>query len=108
MVGEVDSRALARMGEADPLVEHPGVAAHPWVASVYLSQGQLEDPGKQSGLQGPWLEWRDPRGSLQPEAPENPSDRLIRLVVLPDEGRPSTSTCQLVALPSWRYSRQRY
>ena len=49
----MDSRALARMGEADLLVEHPGVAAHPWIASVYLSRDQLEDPGKRSGLQGP-------------------------------------------------------
>ena len=49
-MGEVDPRAPAWMGEANPLVEHPGVAAHLWVASVYLSQGQLEDPGKRSRL----------------------------------------------------------
>ena len=29
MVEEMDSRASARMEEADPLVEHPRVAAHP-------------------------------------------------------------------------------
>ena len=34
-MGEGDARAPARMGEADPLVEHPGVAAHLWVALVY-------------------------------------------------------------------------
>ena len=49
---EVGSKAPARMGEADPLVEHPGVAAHPWVVFMYPSRGQLEELGKRSGLQG--------------------------------------------------------
>ena len=67
-------RAPARMREADPLVEHPGVATHLWVAFVYPSRGQLEALGKWSRLQGPWLELRDPRGSLQPEALESSSN----------------------------------
>ena len=104
-MGEVDSRAPTRMGEADPLVEYPEVAAHLWVASVYLSQGQLEDPRKRSGLQGPWLEWRDPGGSLQPEALGNLSSQLTRSIVLPDEDRPSISTCRPIAPPSWLCSR---
>ena len=108
MVGEVDPRALAWMEEADPLVEHLGVAGNQWVASVYLSRSQLEDLGKWSGLQGPSLELRDLGGSLQSEAPGNPLDRSIRLVVLPDEGRPSTSACRLVALPSWHCNQRRY
>ena len=49
-MGEEDSRAPARMAEADPLVEHLRVAAHLLVASVYLIRGQLEGPGKRSGL----------------------------------------------------------
>ena len=108
MMGEVGARAPARMGEADPLVEHPGVAAHPWVAFVYLSWGQLEELEKRSELQGPWSKLRDPGRSLQPEALQSPSHQSIRPVVLSDEGRPSTSGSQLVAPPSWRCSRQRY
>ena len=64
MMKEVGARALTRMGEADPLVEHPVVAAHSWVAFVYSSQGLLEELGKWSGLQGPWSELRDPERSL--------------------------------------------
>ena len=36
--------------DEDPLVEHPEVATHPWVASMYLIQGQLEGPERRSGL----------------------------------------------------------
>ena len=106
-MGEVGSRALAQKEGADPEEVDPGEATHPWIASVYLSWDQQEEPRTWSGLQGPWLELRDPRESLRPEAPESLSGQLIRLVVLPDEGRPSTSTCQLVASPSWRCSRRR-
>ena len=48
-MGEVVLRAPAQIEEADPLVEHPEVAAHPWVASVYLIRDQLEGPGRRSG-----------------------------------------------------------
>ena len=44
-MGEVGSRAPAQMGEADP-----EEATHPWLASVYPSQDQLEKPERRSGL----------------------------------------------------------
>ena len=72
-MGEVGSRAPAWMGEADPEEADLEEVTHPWVASVYPSQVQLDKLGRRSGLQGPWLELRDPRKSLQSKASESPS-----------------------------------
>ena len=63
-MGKVGSRAPARMGKVDPGEADPGEATHPWVASVYPSRGQLEEPGRRSGLQGLWLKLTDRGGSL--------------------------------------------
>ena len=68
------SRAPTRMGPANLGEVDPGEATHPWVPSVCPSRDQLEEPGRRFGLRGPWLELRDPRGSLQPEALESSSD----------------------------------
>ena len=102
-MGEVGSSPTRKEG-ADLEEADQGEATHLWVMSVCPSRDQQEEPRRRCGLQGLWLELRNPRESLQPEAPESSSGRLIRLVVLPDEGRPSTSACQLVASPSWRCS----
>ena len=106
-MGEVDSRARVRKEGADPEEADPGEATHPWIASMCWSWDRQEEPRRQFGLQGPWLGSRDLGEFLRPGAPESPSGRSIRLVVLPDEGRPSTSACRLVASLSWRYSQRR-
>ena len=102
---EVDPRARVRKAGVDSEEADPGGADHPLAASVCQSQDRWEEPGRQSGLQGPWLGLRSPEGSQRPEAPESPLGRSIRLVVLVVEGRSSASACQPAASPSWHCSR---
>ena len=85
-MGEVDSRAQIWKEGADLEEVDPDEATHSWVTSVCRSREQLEEPERQSRLQGSWLGLRDPGGSVQLGAPESPSGRSIRSVVLPDEG----------------------
>ena len=46
---EADSRALDRMGGADPLVEHLEEFARPWIATKYPIWNQLEGLERRSG-----------------------------------------------------------
>ena len=99
IVGEVDPRAWVRKVGVDSEEADPEEATHLWDASVGRNRDQQEEPVRQSGLQGPWLGLRDLGEFLQPGAPESPSGRLIRLVVLPAEGQPSAFACRLAASP---------
>ena len=68
-MGEVDPRARFRTVGADSGEVDPGGADHPLAVSVCRSQDQWAEPGRWSGLQGPWLELRALGGSRQPKAP---------------------------------------
>ena len=68
---EVDPRAWVRKARADLEEADPGGADHLLAASVCRSEDRWKEPGRQSGLQGPLLGFRDPGGSRRPEAPES-------------------------------------
>ena len=82
----MDPRARVRKAGAELEEVDPGGADHPLAASMCRSHNQWEEPGRQSGLQGPWLGLRGPGGSRRPEAPESLVSRSIRLVALAVEG----------------------
>ena len=84
-MGEVDPRARVRKAGVDSEEADPGGADHPLATSVCRSQDRWEGPGRQSGLQGPWLGLRGPGGSQWPEALESPLSRSIRSVALAAE-----------------------
>ena len=105
---EVDPRAQFQVARADSGKADPGGVDHPLAAFVCRSQDRWAEPGRWSGLQGLWLELKGLGGSLQPEVPESPLSRSIRLVVLAAEGQSLASAFRLATSLSWRCSRLQY
>ena len=104
----MDPRARFRTARVDSEEADPGGVGHPLAASWCLIPDRWAESGRWSDLEDPWLESKGLGGSRQPEAPESPPSRSIRLVAVADEDRPSVVTFRAEALPSWRCSQLQY